>query len=291
VELLQKRTSPQRKERQKRENEHNKQKRLFVDKQKKKEVTWQRVWVISCPFKTNSCFFFFFLRAVVFMFWPSSLVARTTSGLNRFLCHFERSLPTPPPPLQLQQQLLQSTTAFRFFSTPTPSPPLSLPLPFPQTRIGPSPRGQQGEELIRRQKKKRTLWEFGEEILRSEEPEEKCSLTQLASQLWKSGDLTSLPTPHTPLRVPAEPGRPARPIVVPPQKLPRRQELQVSPSVYLLHNLAHIELNAVNLGWDTILRFSHFNLPKEFYSDWVHTTTLLSLLLLLFLPFPFYHHL
>jgi len=33
----------------------------------------------------------------------------------------------------------------------------------------------------------------------------------------------------------------------------------------MLHNLAHIELNAVDLAWDTVARYSHLNLPPIFY--------------------------
>jgi hypothetical protein len=29
----------------------------------------------------------------------------------------------------------------------------------------------------------------------------------------------------------------------------------------MLHNLAHIELNAIDLAWDTVARFSHLQLP------------------------------
>ena len=37
----------------------------------------------------------------------------------------------------------------------------------------------------------------------------------------------------------------------------------------LLHAIAHIELNAVDLHWDVIARFSHVSLPVGFFDDWV----------------------
>jgi len=37
----------------------------------------------------------------------------------------------------------------------------------------------------------------------------------------------------------------------------------------LIHSLAHIELNAINLSWDIIARFSAENLPIKFYNDWI----------------------
>ena len=39
--------------------------------------------------------------------------------------------------------------------------------------------------------------------------------------------------------------------------------------IALLHALAHIELNAINLAWDIIARFSSEPLPRGFYDDWV----------------------
>ena len=39
--------------------------------------------------------------------------------------------------------------------------------------------------------------------------------------------------------------------------------------IALLHALAHIELNAIDLAWDIIARFSGENLPREFFDDWV----------------------
>jgi uncharacterized ferritin-like protein (DUF455 family) len=39
--------------------------------------------------------------------------------------------------------------------------------------------------------------------------------------------------------------------------------------IALIHALAHIELNAIDLGWDIIARFSRQNLPRAFFDDWV----------------------
>ena len=38
--------------------------------------------------------------------------------------------------------------------------------------------------------------------------------------------------------------------------------------VALLHALAHIELNAIDLGWDIVARFSSEALPRAFFDDW-----------------------
>jgi uncharacterized ferritin-like protein (DUF455 family) len=39
--------------------------------------------------------------------------------------------------------------------------------------------------------------------------------------------------------------------------------------VALIHALAHIELNAIDLGWDIIARFSGADLPRQFFDDWI----------------------
>lgn len=39
--------------------------------------------------------------------------------------------------------------------------------------------------------------------------------------------------------------------------------------VALLHALAHIELNAIDLAWDLLARFADAELPREFFADWV----------------------
>jgi uncharacterized ferritin-like protein (DUF455 family) len=40
----------------------------------------------------------------------------------------------------------------------------------------------------------------------------------------------------------------------------------------LLHALAHIELNAIDLGWDIVARFAGSGLPRQFFDDWVGVT-------------------
>jgi uncharacterized ferritin-like protein (DUF455 family) len=72
---------------------------------------------------------------------------------------------------------------------------------------------------------------------------------------------------------PARPARPDRPQLLPPRDMPRRRAGGAEASrVALLHAVAHIELNAVDLAWDLIARFeapeggSH---DTGFYDDWV----------------------
>ena len=56
----------------------------------------------------------------------------------------------------------------------------------------------------------------------------------------------------------------------PPRDMPRRRNFG-SPAgrVALLHALAHIELNAIDLAWDLVARFSDAGLPRAFFDDWL----------------------
>ena len=63
------------------------------------------------------------------------------------------------------------------------------------------------------------------------------------------------------------PGRPARPCLVRPAELARRPAGTVDGRAALLHSLAHIEFNAINLALDAIWRFA--GLPDDFYRDWL----------------------
>ncbi len=67
----------------------------------------------------------------------------------------------------------------------------------------------------------------------------------------------------------ARPKRPARPELRPPREMPRRRNLQtVKARVALLHALAHIEFNGIDLACDMIARFADFALPPAYYDDW-----------------------
>ncbi|PKY11001.1 hypothetical protein B1757_06735 [Acidithiobacillus marinus] len=70
------------------------------------------------------------------------------------------------------------------------------------------------------------------------------------------------------LPCPGIPGRPDRPELVAPKKLPRRRALSTPAGRFaLLHALAHIEFNAINLALDAICRF--VDLPVDYYRDWL----------------------
>ncbi len=66
---------------------------------------------------------------------------------------------------------------------------------------------------------------------------------------------------------PGIPGRPARPELVPPREVGRRSMATIEGRAMLVHALAHIEFNAVNLALDALWRFP--GLPQDYYTDWL----------------------
>ena len=68
---------------------------------------------------------------------------------------------------------------------------------------------------------------------------------------------------------PDMPARPKEPELRAPRDVPRRKTGSKEGRNALLHAVAHIELNAVDLHWDLIARFSHIPMPLGFYDDWV----------------------
>jgi uncharacterized ferritin-like protein (DUF455 family) len=67
------------------------------------------------------------------------------------------------------------------------------------------------------------------------------------------------------------PGRPPRPRLVPPKDVPTRSPFTTEGRAALLHAIAHIEFNAINLALDAAWRFS--GLPEAFYRDWLRVAS------------------
>jgi uncharacterized ferritin-like protein (DUF455 family) len=64
------------------------------------------------------------------------------------------------------------------------------------------------------------------------------------------------------------PGRPDRPRLVPPADVAQRGVGSPRGHAALIHALAHIEFNAINLALDAVWRFD--GLPPGFYRDWMN---------------------
>jgi len=64
-----------------------------------------------------------------------------------------------------------------------------------------------------------------------------------------------------------QPGQPERPSLIPPQQVPRRRTDTLPGRAALIHALAHIEFNAINLALDAAHRFA--GMPSAYYADWL----------------------
>lgn len=104
------------------------------------------------------------------------------------------------------------------------------------------------------------------EVIALAQPAEKLAATQRLTAEWQAGefDLPEMATVPAPI---GEPGRPLRPALVPARELPRRRLGSREGQAALVHALAHIEFNAINLALDAAYRFR--DLPRQFYDDWL----------------------
>jgi len=110
-----------------------------------------------------------------------------------------------------------------------------------------------------------TLAEAAVAVLNAPAPADKVALTASGAAAWRAGTL-ALGSASPPDR----PARPARPELRPPRDMPRRRAAGSDAGrAALLHALAHIELNAIDLAWDLIARFGGEALPRAFHDEWV----------------------
>lgn len=97
--------------------------------------------------------------------------------------------------------------------------------------------------------------------------DEKTALAQAAAIRWQERRL-SLRSPLDP-PLPDRPGRPEKPELVPPKAVGKRSLHTLPGRVALLHALAHIELNAVDLALDIVARFASELVPHSFFDGWM----------------------
>jgi uncharacterized ferritin-like protein (DUF455 family) len=102
-------------------------------------------------------------------------------------------------------------------------------------------------------------------VLTSAEPAAKIFAARRAARDWRLGRLA-----HSFAAVmPDVPARPARPELLPPNKMPRRKAGgALVHRIALLHALAHIEFVAIDLAFDLIGRFGAA-FPAAFVDDWM----------------------
>jgi uncharacterized ferritin-like protein (DUF455 family) len=109
------------------------------------------------------------------------------------------------------------------------------------------------------------LFEAAHHCLRLCDVAEKVRVTRATAAVWREGRMAFGGSGEP--RSIGEPGRPARPVLVSPRRLHRRSLHTPEGHAALIHAIAHIEFNAINLAWDAVYRFRH--MPRRFYDDWV----------------------
>ncbi|XVF14613.1 hypothetical protein REPUB_Repub09cG0076300 [Reevesia pubescens] len=112
-----------------------------------------------------------------------------------------------------------------------------------------------------------SLAELGALVLSTADPLTKSKLSHLAFSRWRKENL-----PIGVCQPPSRPARPPIPQLVSPKEIPVPKNSGLPLNAYMLHNLAHVELNAIDLAWDTVVRFSPFYdiLGEEFFADFAH---------------------
>ena len=73
--------------------------------------------------------------------------------------------------------------------------------------------------------------------------------------------------PEGPTAAGALPGRPERPALLRHHEVARRSPATAEGRAILVHAIAHIELNAINLALDAVWRFD--GMPRDYYLDWM----------------------
>ena len=92
-----------------------------------------------------------------------------------------------------------------------------------------------------------------------------------ARALYASLDIAALDVAEALATDAALPGRPALPRLVPPKDVPSRSPFTLEGRAALLHAIAHIEFNAINLALDAVWRYAA--MPPAFYRDWLQVAS------------------
>ncbi|HSO81716.1 ferritin-like domain-containing protein [Thiocapsa sp.] len=109
------------------------------------------------------------------------------------------------------------------------------------------------------------LFDAAAACLGEPDPARKQAATQAAAAQWRAGCLHADAASAGPVR--DLPGRPVRPELVPPRALKARKLKSREGRAAMIHAVAHIEFNAINLAWDAVQRFRE--MPTDYYADWI----------------------
>ncbi|MFZ5962983.1 ferritin-like domain-containing protein [Thalassococcus sp. BH17M4-6] len=107
------------------------------------------------------------------------------------------------------------------------------------------------------------------EVLTTADGRAKTALSRRHAATWFAARAADRTLPVGSAQPPLRPARPDRPELLDPRDVPKRKPGSPQGRIALLHAVAHIELNAVDLHWDIIARFAATAMPPGYYDDWV----------------------
>lgn len=114
-----------------------------------------------------------------------------------------------------------------------------------------------------------SLRDMAVEVLTTADAHAKTTLSRQHATRWFAARKAGEPFGIGRATPPDRPARPERPELLDPRDVPRRKPGSPQGRVAMLHAIAHIELNAVDLHWDMVARFSDTGMPLGFFDDWV----------------------
>ncbi|MFY0637728.1 MAG: ferritin-like domain-containing protein [Maricaulis maris] len=108
-------------------------------------------------------------------------------------------------------------------------------------------------------------------VLATGDPVAKTERAHEVAQHWRAGESA---VPETAPAPDDQPARPAHPVLVAPGDVPRRRLNTVPGRIALLHAVAHIEFNAIDLAFDMVARFACDmalapDARQSFIDDWI----------------------
>ena len=115
----------------------------------------------------------------------------------------------------------------------------------------------------------KTLSDMAVEVLTTADGRAKTALSRAHAKTWFEAREAGCEIPVGSANPPLRPARPEQPELLDPRDVPRRRPGSEKGRIAILHAVAHIELNAVDLHWDIIARFSDVKMPIGYFDDWV----------------------
>lgn len=113
----------------------------------------------------------------------------------------------------------------------------------------------------------RSLRDGANKAIRACDLDTKTAIAQEVTRRWHTRSISL----RSPLDEPVaeRPGRPEKPELLPPRLVRKRNLNTLEGRIALLHAIAHIELNAIDLALDIVARFASEQVPLTFFDGWM----------------------